>query len=179
MAARRLNWGCGPRPAPGWTNADRIVAPGIDVSGDVRDGLALASDSFDYAVAIHALQDVPWLDVPVALGELRRVLRRGGVLRLALPDLDRAIDAYRRNDHAYFYVPDAHARAIGAKLVAQIIWYGSVRTPCTYDAIAERLLDAGFHDVRRAAFRETTTRHADIVELDNRERESFFVEATK
>ena len=86
----RLNWGGGPTPPSGWINADLLREPGIELSGDIRDGLALADESIDYAVSIHGLQDLPYLDVVPALRELRRVLRRGGVLRLALPDLERS-----------------------------------------------------------------------------------------
>lgn len=173
----RLNWGCGPRPEPGWINADLRACDGVDLCGDIRDGLALADRTIDYAVAIHVLQDLAWPDIPGALRELRRVLKPGAVLRLALPDLDRAIDAYQRGDAAYFHVPDEDARAIGAKLVTQIIWYGSVRTPFTFDFAQEVLASAGFRQVTRCAYRQTASPHADIVSLDNRERESLFVEA--
>jgi predicted SAM-dependent methyltransferase len=173
----RLNWGCGPQPAPGWINADIHAYDGVDLYGDIRDGLALADHTVDYAVAIHVLQDLLWPDIPAALRELRRVLKPGAVLRLALPDLDRAIDAYRRGDAAYFHVPDTDARSIGAKLVTQIIWYGSVRTPFTFDFAQELLSAAGFADVTRCAFRQTASPFADIVSLDNRERESLFIEA--
>lgn len=56
---RRLNWGCGPRPAEGWINSDVRAAPGVDLSCYIRDGLPLPDRSVDYAVALHALQDVP------------------------------------------------------------------------------------------------------------------------
>jgi predicted SAM-dependent methyltransferase len=178
-SGRRLNWGCGPEPAPGWINADRIDAPGIEVLGDIRHGLALPADHVECAVAIHALQDLPYLDVVPALQELRRVLRPGGVLRVAVPDLERALRAYLSRDHAYFYVPDAHATSIGTKLVTQIIWYGSVRTPFTFDALAELLERAGFRDVMRCAYRRSAYGDEALVALDNRERESLFVEARK
>jgi SAM-dependent methyltransferase len=175
----RLNWGCGPYPASGWINADRLAGPGVDLTGDIRDGLPLPSGGLDCVVAIHALQDLPYLDVVPALRELRRVLKPGGVLRLAVPDLDRAIRAYLGGDRAYFYIPDADAATVGGKLVAQIIWYGSVRTPFTYDALAELLERAAFRDIRRCAFRQTVHGDAEIVALDNRERESLFVEALR
>lgn len=176
---RRLNWGCGGMPAEGWLNADRLPLPGIDVCGDIRDGLPLPDDDLDYIVGIHALQDLPYLDLAPALREMRRVLKPGGVLRLGLPDLDRAIDAYWRGDRDYFYVPDEHARSIGGKLIAQMIWYGSTRTPFTYDFAEELLLSAGFRGVIRCRFGETASRYSEIVRLDNRERESLFVEARK
>ncbi len=51
----------------------------------------------------------------------------------------------------------------------------------TSDASAESelLLRAGFRRVARCAFRLTSSGYGDIVELDNRERESLFVEAVK
>jgi SAM-dependent methyltransferase len=177
--AVRLNWGSGPHPMPGWINSDCKPYPGVELCCDIRDGLPVPDASVDYAVAIHALQDLPWRDIPQVLRELHRVLRAGGVLRVAVPDLDRAIDAYRAGDAAYFYVPDEHARTIGSKLVTQIIWYGSVLTPFNFGYASEVLADAGFEDVRRCAYRRTASSHADIVALDNRERESLFIEARR
>jgi hypothetical protein len=123
------------------------------------------------------LQDLAYQEILPALRELRRVLRAGGVLRLGLPDLDRALDAYRRGDARYFYVPDADAASLGGKLVTQIVWYGSVRTPFTFDFAVEQLARAGFARSARCPFRVTGSEYAEIVTLDNRERESLFVEA--
>ena len=80
-------------------------------------------------------------------------------------------------DTGYFYVPDRDARCAGAKLVTQIVWYGSVRTPCTFGFLQEWLANAGFVDIARASFGHS--RSAGLAELDNRERESLFVEAAK
>lgn len=179
IPARRLNCGCGPCAIPDWINADRIAAPGVDLRCDLRAGLPLADGCIDYAVAMHVLQDLAWADIPLALRELHRVLAPRGVLRLGVPDLERAIDAYNRGDASYFYVPDRDARSLGAKLVTQVIWYGSVRTPFTFDYAAEVLAAAGFRHVARCAHGTTHTSHADIASLDNRERETLFVEAIK
>ena len=179
MTVTRLNWACGPRPASGWVNSDRIAAAGIDLRCDIRDGLPAPDGHFDYAVSIHGLQDLPYPDITPALCELRRVLRPDGVLRLALPDLDRSIQAYLRGDARYFYIPDDDARRPGAKLVVQAVWYGATRTPFTWDLIEELCEKAGYARVVRCAFRQTRSPHGGIVELDNRERESLFVEAVK
>jgi predicted SAM-dependent methyltransferase len=176
---RRLNWGCGPQPRPGWLNSDVLRGPGIELSCNILDGLPLQSESIDYIVAIHALQALSFVDIGPALAELRRVLVPGGVLRLGLPDLDRAIRAYLRGDTAYFYVPDRDAVTIGGKLCIQAAWYGSVRTPLTFDFAVELLERAGFCLVVRCAYGKTASRWPEIVELDNRERESLFVEATR
>lgn len=179
MEITRLNWGCGPQPVAGWTNLDMAYAEGVDVHCDIRLGIPLPANMFDYAVGIHVLQDLAWGELPKALGELRRVLKPDGVLRLGLPDMVRAIEAYRQGNRHYFFIGDEDARSLGGKLVAQLIWYGSVRTPFTTDFAEELLENAGFSDIRHCAFKQTHSEHEAIVVLDNRERESFYVEARK
>jgi SAM-dependent methyltransferase len=175
----RLNWGCGPAPATGWINADRLSVPGIELSGDIRDGLPLPDDSIDYGVSIHGLQDLPYLDVVPALRELWRVLRPDGVLRVALPDFERSIDAWLRGDKRYFYIRDDEIASLGGKLIVQAIWYGSTRTPFTWDFLEELAAKAGFSRITRCKFRHTDSTWPEIVELDNRERESMFAELVK
>jgi SAM-dependent methyltransferase len=174
-----MNIGCGPCIVPGWINIDQRPVEGLDVCCDIRKGLAVEPEQVDDVVAIHMLQDLSYPDLLPVLSELRRVLKPNGILRLGLPDLDKSIEAYRRRDPAYFHVPDRDAESLGGKLITQLVWYGSVRTPFTYDFIDEWLRRAGFRDVTRCAFKQTHSVHADIVALDNRERESLFVEAER
>jgi SAM-dependent methyltransferase len=176
---RRMNWGCGEHPDPGWINSDIKDAPGIDISCDIRDGLPLDDDSLDYIVSVHALGEIPYGEVVDALAELRRVLRPGGVLRLVLPDIVKGVQAYLADDRDYFIVPDSDAASLGGKLVTQLVWYGWSRTLFTQDFIEELLLKAGFSGVFACSFRETKSEFPDIVEPDSRERESLFVEAFK
>jgi SAM-dependent methyltransferase len=175
----RLNWGCGGDPRPGWINSDVKDEPGIDLVCDIRGGLPLATDSVDYAVSIHAFPEVPYEDLIPVLTELRRVLRPGGVLRLSLPDLERGVDAYRRSERGYFLVPDDDWTDIGSKLIVQLVWYGYSRTLFVRGFVEELLRKAGFGEIAHVAYRETSSAYPEIVELDNRERESLFVEATK
>ena len=161
----------------GWLNVDRFAAPGIDVVADLRAGLPLAAACVECAVAMHVLQDLDYPDIVPALGELRRVLAPGGILRAGVPDLERGIQAFLRNDGAYFYVPDEEVRSAGAKLVVQAIWYGSVRTPFTWDFAREMCEKAGFRTIHRAEFGRTVSGGRDITRLDNRERETLFFEA--
>ena len=179
MSIARLNIGCGKFPRPGWINLDNKVRPGVDCVADLRAELPFPDGAFDYAVAIHVLPHIRLAGLAPALARIRRVLKTGGVLRLALPDLEKAIAAHRRRDAGYFAVPDTQWESLGAKLVAQIVWHNDLVTPFTYDLAAEALAKAGFAGVARCAFGETKSRHPEIVVLDNREGESFFVEATK
>jgi len=179
MEVRRLNWGCGNHPQPGWINSDVKEGEGVDIACDIRDGLPLDSDSVDYAVSIHALPELAYPDLVPVLEELRRVLKPNGVLRLGLPDLDRAIAAYQRADRGFFLVPDEEAHSMGGKLVVQMTWYGYSRSLFTLDFTQELLAKAGFTSAVSCAHRQTASDHPGITELDNREQESLFVEASK
>ena len=52
-----------------------------------------------------------------------------------------------------------------------------MRTPFCFDFARELLERAGFRTVRRCAYGCSASGHAGIAELDNRPRESLFVEA--
>ena len=130
-------------------------------------------------MSIHALQEIHWNDQLTVLKELRRILKPNAVLRLALPDLMKGVRAFERKDRDYFVVPDADAKSMGAKLITQLIWYGYARTLFVPEFIEELLIKADFRQVMHCQFQQTSSPFAEIVELDNRENESLFVEATK
>ena len=176
-APRRLHWGCGPVIAPGWMNSDVIDAPGVDLACDIRAGLPLPDDDVDYIVSHHGLQDLKIYEQVPALRELRRVLKPGGVLRVSLPDLDAAIAAYLEGRQSYFgvYAWDT----IAGNFITHILWHNYTATLFTWSFAEELLKKAGFADVRRMAHRETSSRYPEIVDLDTRPAESFYVEAFK
>ena len=175
----RLNWGCGGHGEPGWINSDMKDGPGIDITVDIRDGLPLEDASLDCVVSIHALQMIAYPNVVQVLGELRRVLRPGGVLRLGLPDFDKAIDAYRRGDRGYFVVPDSDESTLSGKAIVQLLWYGWSTLLCTSEFVLDLLVRAGFSEVRACDFRQSASDLPGITDLDNRPDESFFVEAVR
>jgi predicted SAM-dependent methyltransferase len=178
-AARRLNWGCGSHVAPGWINTDVKDGAGVDLVADIRRGLPLATASMDYAVSIHALPELAYAEQVPALEELRRVLKPDGVLRLGLPDLSKGIDAYLSGDESYFEVDEDAARTPGGRFIVHMLWYGYSRTLFTADFVGELLERAGFVNVRECAFGATASRFEEITSLDNRRRESLFVEADR
>lgn len=175
---RRLNWGCGSHVGEGWINSDIKEAPGIDLVADIKEGLPLDTDSVDYAVSVHALPELPYGELLPALEEIRRTLKEGGVLRLVLPDLRRAIDAYLAEDEQYFHLVAKDSTTPGGRLITQMLWYGYSRSLFTADFSAELLQKAGFVDVVLCEAHQTASEFPGIVELDNREAESLYVEGT-
>lgn len=178
-SARRLNWGCGSHVAPGWINSDIKDGAGVDLVADIRQGLPLATGSMDYLVSIHALPEFSYPEQVPVLEELRRVLKPSGVLRLGLPDLRKGIDAYLGGDESYFQIDEDAARTPGGRFIVHMLWHGYSRTLFTADFAGELLEKAGFANVRECPFGETASDFDEITGLDNRPRESLFVEAER
>jgi SAM-dependent methyltransferase len=176
---RRLNWGCGEDPPAGWTNSDLNDAGGVDIVCDIREGLPVEDGWFDYVVSMHALPMIRYPELVPVLVELRRVLKPDGVLRLGLPDVERGIQAFLRGDRDYFLVPDEEVRSLGGKFVVHMLWYGWSVTMFTPDFIEELLAKAGFREISHCRYQQSRFALPGIVDLDNREAESLFVEARK
>lgn len=85
---RLLNLGCGQRFHPAWTNVD--LAPAHTSIGrcDVTQPLPFEDGAFDAVYHSHLLEHLPHAQALPFLQECRRILKPGGVLRLAIPNLE-------------------------------------------------------------------------------------------
>jgi SAM-dependent methyltransferase len=177
---RRLHWGCGPITPYGWINSDVCAFPGVNVVADIRRGLPFPADEFEMIVSIHALPELAYSELDAALQELLRVLKPGGVLRLSLPDMQKAIQALLTKDVDYFFlIGDDVIRSLSGKMIVQLLWYGQSRCMFTVEFITELLERNGFVNIQECRYRETCSSYPSIIELDNREIESIFIEASK
>jgi predicted SAM-dependent methyltransferase len=174
---RRMHWGCGEVRPESWINSDLAAGPGIDISCDIFAGLPLDDDSIDYISSQHSLPEIKIYDLVAALTELRRVLKPAGVLRMSLPDLDLFIDAYRSGRNDLFHIYDWET--LSGNFITHMLWYNTIHTPFTFEFAEELMRKAGFREVHRVGYRETVSPYPEIVELDNRPTESFYLEAVK
>ena len=107
MGTRLLNLGCGSRMHPLWTNVDfNVTAPGI-IAHDLRLPLPFETDSFHAVYHSHALEHLDRHDGEQLIEECWRVLAPHGVLRVVVPDVERAcrcyletVDSAEKNDHS-------------------------------------------------------------------------------
>lgn len=72
---------------PGWQVLNAQAGPHVDHVGDLRDLSRFASASFDMVYASHVLEHVGQNELSPVLGELARLLRPGGRLFAAVPDM--------------------------------------------------------------------------------------------
>ena len=96
----RLHIGCGPGLLDGWVNIDVAPAP---LALNILRGLPFPDASAQFAFVSHALEHLFFpRDVMPFLADVRRVLRPGGTVRLIVPDVSLAIEAYEAPDTKFF-----------------------------------------------------------------------------
>ncbi|HKA84838.1 MAG TPA: class I SAM-dependent methyltransferase [Acidimicrobiales bacterium] len=137
-------------PVAGMRRQLAVTLPGIEVLDGTAEDLPLPDDSAD---AVTVAQAFHWFDAPVALSEIRRVLRPGGHLFLVWntrdrsydwvrafgdllvdgPDLERPYDSYYDVDYAALV---AGAGAGGFTPVE--LWAHSWEQPCDPELLVDR-----------------------------------------
>jgi predicted SAM-dependent methyltransferase len=102
MPARRLiNFGCGTVFHPAWVNFDAWpTAPGIH-RVDVRAPLPLPNGTVDMCYSSHLLEHLAPTEAIRFLSEQRRIMKPGGLIRVAVPDLGKLCETFvDREAHA-------------------------------------------------------------------------------
>jgi len=174
----KLNWGSGAERVDGWLGVDRVDYGWNVVSDITTDPLPWGDGYFDMIVANHSLSDLDWHQLPEAVGELHRVLRPGGVLRVLVPDLLGAVAAYERYDRAWF-PQDERVETIDDALVSFVVWFGTVGSVFTQPYLAVLLERTGFTVQGRFRPGETLDGPSEIASLDGDRTTSLIMEGRK
>lgn len=85
---RYLNIGCGNRFHPEWINIDIVSHSKHVMEYDVTKGLPFSSATFDAVYHSHVIEHIPLDKVQSFINDCHRVLKPGGTLRIAFPDLE-------------------------------------------------------------------------------------------
>jgi predicted SAM-dependent methyltransferase len=174
---RSLQIGCGELPIAGWLNTelDPSIARAARSEGaviymDATARFPISDGAFDYVYAEHVIEHVTFDSGRVMLGESHRVLRRGGRIRVATPDLRQLVQLYvdredpsvEQSEYAAWiaetFLPDRMHTAAPFILNNAFRAWGHT---FLYDeeTLRSALLDAGFVDVRRLPFGESEDPH--------------------
>jgi len=144
---KKLNLGCYNKQLPGFINVDVRSEVNPDVCDDVIKLDKFQKESIDLIYSSHVLEHFSYKDTDIALGRWFEILKKGGVLRLAVPDLE-AVFAH------YFYHKDLQA--------LKHMLYGSQRhdfdfhyNGWTFESLKSDLERAGFSDVQLWDWRTT------------------------
>ena len=90
----RANLGCGSQICPDWINIDLVrTGPGV-VAHDLSTGIPLPDASCEVVYHSHVLEHLRRPDAQFFMRECFRVLKPGGILRVAVPDLEQICRQY-------------------------------------------------------------------------------------
>ncbi len=88
-----LNVGCGALFFADWNNIDLFKHADVH-NYDVRRGLPYPDNTFDVVYSSHTLEHFSHGDGKRFIAEMHRVLKPGGIIRLAVPDLEQIAREY-------------------------------------------------------------------------------------
>lgn len=205
----RVNLGSGPYAQPGWHNLDyswslllsrapllRTVLHRLGVLGeqhlvhwsplvtrvDLRKRLPYRDGEVHAIYSSHALEHLYLADAQRLLGECCRVLGRGEVIRLALPDFGQIVLEFSKNpgmsgmDVQKRINSHPRNRPTGKARIREALSGSYHRWQPTRDLVESMLSTAGFEQIEFCPFRQGEL--PDVQTIETREA-SFFVEAKK
>jgi len=91
----KLHLGCGGRYIPGWTHIDVLPYPHVEYRHSVDRLPSIRDGEAEVVYACHVLEHFQEAEVEGVLREWRRVLKPGGILRVAVPDFAALCELYQ------------------------------------------------------------------------------------
>lgn len=91
--AKKLHLGSGGNIIPGWSNID-LKSNGKIIGLDLTKPLPIKSESIDFIFSEHFIEHITLKQAESFIGECFRVLKKGGVLRISTPSLEKLIEEY-------------------------------------------------------------------------------------
>lgn len=170
----RLNLGCGSRTYSLWDNIDHDAECQPDHQLDLgNQPLPYKDNSVEAIYHSHALDHLTFREGQFCLGECRRVLKPGGVLRVVVCDLGKFAEAYTAgtlNQFAYFQPAEfAAAKTQGLKFgmlacggMSDRKFYSGHKLLMDGPALVECLELAGFAGVHLCAENEYHEQFSDV-----------------
>jgi predicted SAM-dependent methyltransferase len=150
----KLHLGCGPRHIPGFIHVDLLSAPHVDIVGPVE-RLPMEDATVTLIYASHVLEHFGRYEYRAVLKEWFRVLVKGGILRLAVPDFAACAALYYESG-----LTDRLSGLVGLLVGGQRDAYDFHKMVFDEESLRLDLVETGFEKTRRWDWR--TTEHAGV-----------------
>jgi prepilin-type processing-associated H-X9-DG protein len=120
---------------------------------DLRNGLPFPTGTVDGIYASHVLEHFYYREVTKILGECYRVLRPGGGLRVLVPSVELAVEAYRAGNGDWFSDFPTNYDSVGGRFMNFLFCDGQHRLAFDLSFAEELLKNSGFCSVDRMRVR--------------------------
>jgi predicted SAM-dependent methyltransferase len=191
LTVRLARWPLIARPAvgrkilagPSWRFAKVAIEEGIQFANATR-RIPCANNSVEIAYSSHMIEHLDRREAQVFLREVKRILRPGGILRLAVPDISRLINSYLATGDADEFVASTHmSLEKSADILSRLrlVLIGPRHHLWMYDgrSLSKLLCDAGFTNVSIMPPGKTTIADPGSLNLQERAEQSVYIEAVR
>ena len=155
----KLHVGCGSIRLEGWINTDFTETPGVvDFAWDATEHFPFEDGSCGLIYNEHFLEHLPVDQGLLFLKQCHRLLRPGGILRIAMPSLEAVVHKYcseEWKDQAWLKLPAFRHIATRCEMLnASMRWWDH---QWVYDReeLRRRLQEAGFFNIRECRVGES------------------------
>ena len=177
MIPLKLNVGCGKVKFPDWVNID--IEPDADLVIDVTKGLPFDDNSVDFIYCEHVLEHLTSDEGEKVLREFYRCLKVGGVLRIAMPDLNYIIQKYNtdwKNQDWLSWPEYKFIKTKGQMINISFRWWGHNYLYNEED-LRNQLIKAGFQKINKCE--RNRSNYIELADLETRKDSKLTIEAEK
>lgn len=152
--------------------------------GNAVKGLPIADGSVDVLYSSHMLEHLDRNEADIFIKEVLRILRPGGIVRLAVPDIKKQVAQYVKSGNADSFIEGTHLSVPRPASVAQrlrSLLIGGRQHQWMYDgdSLSVLLQKHGFQKTKVLDAGETMISNHREIDLYERSSESVYVEAKK
>lgn len=134
----KINLGCCDATLPDHVNVDLVAGPGVDVVADLRHPWPWEDGSIQEVRAFDVIEHLP--DKIHTMNEMWRVLRAGGVAKIAVPTTEGPgafqdpthVSYWNRRSFLYYEAGNVYrerfARSYGIRAAFRVVWEHTTQT---------------------------------------------------
>jgi predicted SAM-dependent methyltransferase len=183
----KLHLGCGTIYKDGWVNIDNNSDNNIkklDLNWDLRYKLPFPDNSVDFIYNEHFLEHLTPNEGGKALRDFLRVLKWGGVMRIAMPSLEADVDAY--NSEAVFIQRKKDLKSGGhdfdwcktrAEYINTCFRAWGHKWNYDWEELERRLREVGATNIKQCELRKSDI--PELVDVETREESTLIAEVRK
>lgn len=150
--------------------------------GDATKGLPIPDGTIEVIYSSHMLEHLDREEVGMFLKETRRILQQKGIIRLAVPDINKFAEQYVESGDADVFIEAARMcvprpRSLSQRL--RLLLVGTRHHQWMYDgnSLSKLLEKHGFVNVKVFTAGETMIKNYEPLDLHERSSQSVYVEA--
>ncbi len=174
----KLHIGCGQIKLQDWINID-VESGAADLVLDIRKGIPFKDGSAQLIYNEHFIEHLTYDEGCTVINEFYRLLQKGGIIRIATPDLDYIVEKYLsdwRNQEWLSWPEYQNITSKGQMLNICMTWWGHHYIYNEED-LKSQLVNAGFSKITRLNWGVSS--YKELSNLETRIDSKLILEAEK